>query len=282
MTQRRMADQLPPDELRALRPQVPENLKNVRTILVEPKEPGNIGSVARALNAMGLSDLWIVRPQTPWRNSSEARKFAMNSLEVLNNAQEVDSLDEAIADLHLLIGTTNRRRMRRLPQPIPAREAAQLIAQVSQEQRVGILYGREDWGLSNEDLARCQVIATIPQAKRNPSLNLAQAVQVFAYEIFLASVGEVPRPPFHRAELRDYEALTHRVLQLLRRVGFRPMNDDWSSIDYALRRVLGRVPLERRDLEVLMKICHDVEEYIERHTPAAPVASESANPCESG
>ena len=264
---RRMANDLSPDEERALRPEVPANLANVRAVLVETKEPGNIGASARALNGMGITDLWVVNPQCDWQDSSEARKFAMNSLDVLRNAREAASLDEVLEDVHFLVGTTHRRRVRRLGQPVEAREAARRIAEISQKNRVAILFGREDFGLSNEALSRCNLIASIPMARRNPSLNLAQAVQIIAYEVFLASLGDVEAPPYKLATRRDVEALVHRVERLLHAVEFRPMNDDWEAIRTPLRRVVGRVPLERRDLEVLMKVCRDIENFIERKIP---------------
>ncbi len=266
-TRSAMANDLPADEGRALRSDAPGNLENVRTVLIEPRQAGNVGSTARALKGMGLADLWLVNPQCEWQDSSDARKFAMNSWEVLESTRQVDTLDEALHDVNFLVGTTHRRRIRRIAQPIAAREAAAEVARVSQNQRVAILFGREDWGITNDDLSRCNLVVSIPMATRNPSLNLAQAVQIWSYELFLASIEGVEPIPFELAERRTVEAVQLRIVQLLRRTDFRPPNDDWTAIEAPVARVLGRTRLERRDLEIIMKLCHDVESFIERRCP---------------
>ena len=265
----RMADDLTADEERAIRPEIPTNLDNVRFILMETKVAGNIGAAARAMKGMGLSDLWLVAPPCDWSNSSDARKFAMNSKDVLREATEVATLDEAIGDVHYLVGTTHRRRVRRIAQPVIASEIAVKVAEISQNHTVAVLFGREDFGLNNDDLARCNVVTSIPMATKNPSLNLAQAVQLYAYEIFNASLKEVEPFPFDLATRRDIDAVIFRTLRLLDRVDFNPMNDDWNAIKGPIERFCGRAPLERRDLEVVMKIMRDIENYIRRHVPKA-------------
>ena len=254
-----MRGALPPDQERAIRVSVPPNLKHVRFVLVETLKAGNIGSAARAMKGMGLEDLRLVRPVEGWNRSEEARKFAMNSKEVLYGARTAETIEEAVGDAVFLVGTTHRRRSRRIAEPLAAREAAAEIARASRAGPAAVLFGREDFGLYNEDLARCNRIASIPMATKNPSLNLAQAVQIFAYEIFLASLEEFP--PLERvpAPHRDMHAAAMRVEEMLRAVDFEPMNGDWSAVTLAVRRTLAHAQMDSRDLEVAMKVCRSVE-----------------------
>ena len=235
---------------RAFARRPPENLRNVRVILIEPMYPGNIGSTARALKTMGITDLALVRPQ-PFRDVDEGRQMAHGCLDVFDAARVFDTLEEAVADLHLLVGTTNRRRIGVLPDLCTAREAAAQMVEVSHSHRVGILFGREDRGLSTPDLTHCQVIATIPVAAGMPSLNLSHAVQVFTYEIFQASLGTMARRTADLADISEQDALIRRTNDLLLSIGFRPFRDDPESFVHTLRRVFGRAGMERRDVRAL-------------------------------
>jgi TrmH family RNA methyltransferase len=266
--ERVMADDLEPEQARAIRADASERLANIRTVLISPMQPGNIGSSARALKGMGLRDLWLVNAPPHWQESSEARKFAMNSKDVLFSAWETDSLEDALQDAHLIVGTTHRRRVRRMSQPISARDAAKEIMRVAQSHKVALVFGREDKGISNEDLARCDIVASVPMATKNPSLNLAQAVQIFAYEVYTADIGAVAPVGYDLADRRHVRATIERIEGVLRLTDFRPMNDKWEVIRTALERFFGRAVLEKRDLDVLMKVCHDVDGYIRRNVQA--------------
>jgi TrmH family RNA methyltransferase len=274
MRERKMANDLPADAVRALRVEPPGLLRNIRVLLHETKDARNIGAAARAMKGMGLQHLWLVNPLCDWRGSEEARRLACNSEEVLDGAAVAATLEEASADVHLLVGTTHRRREHRMAQPVPAREAAQEIARCAQEHQVALLFGREDFGLSNDDLARCDIVASIPMATKNPSLNLAQAVQILAYEVFVTSLTPGRPVPYRLATRRDMEALFHRVERLLRLIEFRPMNDDWEAIRVPIRRVLGRSRLETRDVGVILHVCQDTEEFIRRKFRSARAREE--------
>ena len=176
---------------RAIRVDVPTNLENIRVILFEPREPGNIGSAARALKGMGLSQLYLVNP-VPFLEAKPTWYMAHGATDVIENCCVVETLEDALEGIQFLVGTTHRRRAPRLSRSVSAREAAQEIASISQQQQVALLFGREDFGLSTSEISRCQLIASVPMAAKNPSLNLAQAVQIFAYEVFLASAGDIP------------------------------------------------------------------------------------------
>ena len=248
---------------RAIRVDVPTNLDNIRVILSEPREPGNIGSAARALKGMGLSQLYLVNP-IPFLEAKPTWYMAHGATDVIENCCVVETLDDALEGVQFLVGTTHRRRDPRLPPSVSAREAAQEIASISQNQRVGLLFGREDFGLSTSQISRCQLIASVPMAAKNPSLNLAQAVQVFAYEVFLASAGDIPPAELEYADANEIEAFYGRITNLLQRIGVTPYNHDWETFLKSLRRVFSRTRLEQRDIATLDMIFSTTLRYITR------------------
>ena len=248
---------------RAIQVDVPDNLKGIRIILFEPREPGNIGSVARAMKGMGLSELYLVNP-VPFREAKATWYMAHGATDVIENCQVVDVLDDALDEVQYLVGTTHRKRGERLAPCVPVRKVAQQIASISQNQRIAVLFGREDFGLSSHQISLCQITASVPMATKNPSLNLAQAVQIFAYEIFLASVTEMPTEEYEYAEVNQIEAFYGRVTNLLKTVGVTPYNHDWETYLRSLRRVFSRTRLETRDIATLDMIFSTTNRYIDR------------------
>ena len=252
-----------PNGFRAIQVDVPDNLKGIRVILFEPREPGNIGSVARAMKGMGLSQLYLVNP-VPFLEAKATWYMAHGATDVIENCQVVDVLEEALEAIQYLVGTTHRKRGERLAPCVPVRKVAQQIAAISQNQKVAVLFGREDFGLSSHQISMCQLTASIPMATKNPSLNLAQAVQIFAYEIFLASITEMPTEEYEYAEVNQIEAFYGRVTNLLKTVGVTPYNHDWETYLRSLRRVFSRTRLETRDIATLDMIFSTTNRYIDR------------------
>lgn len=164
-------------------------LERIRIVLIHTSHPGNIGSVARAMKTMGLADLWLVDPlQYP---DPKAQEMASGAVDVLENAQVVATLDEAIADCTLVIGTS--ARMRAIPWPLyTPKEMAEKVKQEPPTAQVALLFGREAMGLTNEELQRCHFHINIPANPEYSSLNLAAAVQVMAYELRMASLAQNP------------------------------------------------------------------------------------------
>ena len=240
----------PPESFRAIPVAIPENLTNIRIILFEPREPGNIGSVARVVKGMGLSQLYLVNP-VPFQNVDAAWYMAHGAKDVLENCHVVPELKDALVGVKYLVGTTHRRRDARLPTPVTAREAAHTIASVSQDKPVALLFGREDFGLSTDQISLCQLTASVPMATKNPSLNLAQAVQIFVYEVFIASLEDYAPLNIDYAEVNVLEEFYGRVVRLLDKVGVTPYNQDWETYLKSLRRVFSRAPLEDRDIATL-------------------------------
>lgn len=251
------------DGFRAIQVDVPDNLKEIRVVLFEPREPGNIGAVARAMKGMGLSQLYLVNP-VPFRDAKPTWYMAHGATDVIENCQVVDVLEEALEGIQYLVGTTHRKRGERLAPCVPVRTVAQKIAAISQNQKVAVLFGREDFGLSSHQISMCQLTASVPMATKNPSLNLAQAVQIFAYEIFLASVTEIPTEEYEYAAVNEIEAFYGRVTNLLKTVGVTPYNHDWETYLRSLRRVFSRTRLETRDIATLDMIFSTTNRYIDR------------------
>jgi len=232
-------------------------LSNIRVVLVEPRGSGNIGSVARAMKNMGLSDLAIVgkaRTQSFW-----ARAMAVHAREILAAVKRCTTLREAVADCGLVVGTTCRPGLYRSHARSP-REVATEIVSAACEQKAALVFGPEDHGLSNRDLQYCQRLVTIPTHKEYPSLNVAQAVVICLYEIFLAAVEQVPKESIERASAEQIEQLFDRMRRALLNIGFLdPQNPDHLLL--ALRRLLGRAGLEERDVRILSGLFRQIEWY---------------------
>lgn len=162
-------------------------LDRIRIVLVNTSHPGNIGSAARAMKTMGLSDLCLVSPVEPFPHA-KAYEMASGAGDILDEAKVVATLDEAIADCTLVVGTS--ARLRTIPWPLlTPRDMAEKVRQEPENSQTAILFGREQSGLSNEELQRCHLHINIPANPAYSSLNLAAAVQVVAYELRMASLN---------------------------------------------------------------------------------------------
>lgn len=244
----------------------PANLANMTVILVEPAVPGNIGSAARAMKTMGLSDLVVLNGPENFAGHQQATMLGHGAGDVLKMSRAVSSWEEATAGIHWLVGTTHRKRRAQFPQIIEARQAAVKVAELSQKHRVGIVFGREEAGLTDAELRKCHDITGVPQAAEYPSLNLAQAVMLFSYEVYLASLAEVPKARYNLATVHEVETVLKHLSESLAKVGFRPHQGDPESFLRSLRRVLSRAPLEKRDVNVLHRICQQIDYYVKDHS----------------
>jgi TrmH family RNA methyltransferase len=240
----------------------PANLANVTVILVEPAVPGNIGATARAMKTMGLFDLVALNGPDRFRGHPQAVMMAHGAADVLDRARTAATWEDATAGLHWLVGTTHRKRRAQFPQIVDVRAAAGKLAGLSRKHRVGIIFGREEAGLTDAELRKCHQIVSVPQCSEHPSLNLAQAVMVVAYEIFCASLGTVPAPRYNLATVHEVEQLLQHLATSLAKIGFRPHQGDPDSFLRSLRRVLSRAPLEKRDINVLHRICQQIDYYV--------------------
>jgi len=232
-------------------------LNNIRIVLVRPKGSGNIGSVARAMKNMGLGDLAIVGPGRT--ESFWARAMAVHAKDTLKSARRFATLREAVADCALVAGTTCRGGLYREHSRSP-RTTAPEIAAAARAGKCALVFGPEDHGLDNEDLRYCQVLITIPTDAAYPSLNLAQAVTICAYELFLASLDHTPAEEIERAPAEDVERLFDRMKASMLEIGYLdPQNPE--HILFAFRRVFGRAGLEDKDVRILTGLFRQIQWY---------------------
>lgn len=162
-------------------------LDQIRIVLVNTSHPGNIGAAARAMKTMGLSQLYLVAPEK--FPDPKAIEMAVTAADVLEQAFIVDTLDEAVGECSLIIGAS--ARMRTIPWPLLSpRDMAEKIKQEPASSKTAILFGREQSGLTNDELQRCHLHVNIPANPEYSSLNIAAAVQVIAYELRMASLNQ--------------------------------------------------------------------------------------------
>lgn len=249
---------------------------NISFILVEPKEPGNIGASARAIKNMGFLNLELVNPlnkklpvgeidESKIKNileSSEAKWFATGAIDVLRKAKVYRTLHEAISDKTLVAGTTRRTGKRR-GVILPVKEGIKRILQVASSNSVAILFGREDKGLFNEEVKECGFLMTIPASKKAPSLNLAQAVLVIAYELYCqgmeifgdGEVIETVSPKFVNHD--DIDGLLKRLRSALKALEYIPRGDRdlEKKIMDNMGFLLRRAGLTDWELNMLHGIC---------------------------
>lgn len=186
--------------------------KNISIILVEPEIGENIGAAARALKNMGFSDLRLVKPVKDWED--RAWFMATFARAELKKIQVFDSLEEAVKDRQVLVATTRRKSdFRGFFRPYG--EMIQEMRGASERQKIGILFGRESKGLSNADIQRCNWTVTIPTDKKNPSLNLAQAVMVICFSLF-AEENEVKALPHEELDFLSKEEINETMSYLRR------------------------------------------------------------------
>jgi tRNA/rRNA methyltransferase len=238
-------------------------LDRVRVVLVAPSHPGNVGASARAMLAMGLSRLALVAPSR--FPDHEATRRATGATAVLDAARIVDSLDDALEGVSCSVGYTSRPR-EFAGVVVSARDAAALaIASARAGRESALVFGTEMSGLSNDDLARCTAVATIPTNPAFASLNLAAAVQVAAYEARVASQGDAAwqAPRFAPATHDEIERLHEHAERTF--VAMRFLHPEMPRrLMPRLRRLFARAGLEKEEVSILRGILARVDQLIER------------------
>jgi tRNA/rRNA methyltransferase len=229
-------------------------LSNVRLVLVRPRGAANVGAVARAMKNMGLRELVLVRPAL--MKSFWAKAMAAHAEDILHSVRQTDTLGAAVADCGLVVGTTCRRGLYRVAAE-PPRVAAPRIVGAAATNRVALVFGPEDHGLSNEDLKVCQHLIAIPADPAYPSLNLAQAAMLCCYELYLAA-APVPQATRAFAPAEHVDLMFQKLQAAFRSIGFlHPDNPD--HIMFAFRRFLGRAGLEVHDVNILLGLARQIE-----------------------
>ena len=236
-------------------------LQNIRIVLVETSHTGNMGSVARAMKTMGLTNLWLVNPLV--KPDSQAIALAAGASDVIGNAQIVDTLDEALAGCSLVVGTSARSRT--LPWPmLDPRECGLKSVAEGQHAPVALVFGRERVGLTNDELQKCHYHVAIAANPEYSSLNLAMAVQVIAYEVrmaWLATQEKVAEPKEETAYplVDDLERFYGHLEQTLLSTGFIREGHPGQVMN-KLRRLFTRARPESQELNILRGILASIEQ----------------------
>jgi tRNA/rRNA methyltransferase len=226
-------------------------LKNIRIVLCDTRHPGNIGSAARAMKTMGLSQLYLVNPHL--FPDKQAEWMATNAVDVLQQATVCTDLDTALSGVVLAVACTARSREIAVP-AVTARQAAQRLVEVAGSQPVALVFGSEVRGLTTEQVKRCQIIATILTDPSHSSLNLAMAVQVFAYELRLHAVETTVVPtltkPHTLATHEEIERFYAHLEKELMACGFlNPAQP--KRFMQRVRRMFARMQLEHEEVKIL-------------------------------
>ena len=213
-------------------------------VLVEPLIPGNIGSVARSMSNFGLSEL---RLYNPCYLGDDAYRFAKHGRFIIENAKIVDSLDEAYEGLDLLVGTSGAKtdsQKKFLRQPVTPKEFTEHVKDM--EGKIGLIFGREDQGLSNDELARCDMLVNIPTHEINPIMNLSQAATVMFYELFSAdksSMTKLLASEFEKETLNDIFA------ELLEEINYSAHKKAKTKIMF--RKIIARADLSEWEFHTM-------------------------------
>jgi len=233
------------------------NLDSVSILLVRPKFPENIGSVARAMKNMGLSRLIVVNGCSPLHAS--AYKLASGAEEILERAEELFTLREAISEMGCVVGTTSRGGKERQPLLTPKTLVKKLIP-LSMKNNIGLAFGSEKEGLTNEELSLCHLYVRIPSMESFPSINLAQAVMVVCYELFQASI-EIPKQTIQLAQAEQLERMFGHMEKTLIQIGFLDSNHP-KKIIRVLRKLFGRSQMDEREVQILQGIWTQMDHHL--------------------
>lgn len=248
-------------------------LDAIRIVLLNPSHPGNIGAVARAMKNMRLRNLVLVDPDRFPHPEAEAR--AAGGIDILSSARVVADLDQAVAGCHVIVGTSARSRT--LPWPVvEPRELASRLAGEYRGQQVAIVFGREERGLTNEELQRCNLHLQVPANPDYPVLNLAMAVQIVCYELHVQwlacnpleqdvlpdSLG--PHGPAwdeEAATVNDVERMILHLEETLVKVGFHDP-DNPRQLIARLRRLYQRAHMDKMEVNILRGMLKAIQQNL--------------------
>lgn len=237
-------------------------LNSIRIILVATSHPGNIGSTARAMKTMGLSSLYLVSPKSFPDN--KAKEMAAGADDVLEGAVVTQNLDDALVGCQLILATSARPRGLSLPGLLPV-SCAEFISEQADTTQVAIVFGREHAGLTNEELLKCHYHINIPSNPEYSSLNLAQAVQIIAYELrmkLLAPKVEVALRNDEYATADEIEQFYDHLKNVFIEIQFLKASNP-RRLMQRVRRLFNRVKLEKMEVSILRGMLSQVQKSLE-------------------
>ncbi|HXB99401.1 MAG TPA: TrmJ/YjtD family RNA methyltransferase [Terriglobales bacterium] len=233
------------------------DLDNLRVVLVQTRNPLNIGAVARAMSNFGALRLRVVNP---YEAAFREARSAVGAADLLAKAEKYDEIGDGIEDCKLVVGTTAGARRDLQHRLLRLEDAARVIKKQLKTGRVALLFGSERYGLGNEELSHCHWLMRIPTREEHLSMNLGQAVAVCLYElvrgrkIAAAKSAAGKKTP---ATAREVERLTQALLEVLCESGY--VKPQAVAADEKLRRLIRRLELNSNDAEVLLGMMRQVE-----------------------
>jgi len=236
-------------------------LNNIEIVLVGTKYSGNLGAAARAMRNMGLGSLRLAAPKCII--DDEALRMARDPNPVLSSARSFRSLGAALRGIRFIVGTTGKSGGKR-EETHSTRALVPLILSHAAKRKVGIVFGPEDTGLIDDDLLRCQMLMRIPARPEAHSLNLAQAVMIVSYELYLGHLERQPERVPALAGVEQIEAMYEQLESALRAIGFL-QDENARHMMFRMRRLLGRTGLERSDVGILRGIARQIAWFGKGH-----------------
>ncbi len=237
------------------------NFNKVRIVMVNTTEPGNIGAAARAMKNMMLSQLYLVSPSN--FPSAVATARASGADDVLSNTKVCLNLEEALIGVNLVIGASARQRnikWRQLDVIDTCSEIQSTL--VSSDEDVAVVFGTENSGLTNEELDLCSILMTIPGNPKYFSLNVASAIQVFAYQNFVSSIdGKFDNSPKDLANFDDLNSFYKHLEQVLEHIDYFDSKKPKSLLMRRLRRLFGKSVPEKEEIAILRGILNKINPY---------------------
>ncbi|MBE9547326.1 MAG: RNA methyltransferase [Proteobacteria bacterium] len=233
--------------------------ENITIVLNNPKYPGNIGSAARCAKNMGIEGLFVVGHEYP--DMEKMKQMATHvASDIVENIKYFDRLGEALSGFNYIVGTTSRLGSARGPVVQPG-EMARQIADISQNNKVAILFGPEDAGLANDELKYCHLLVAIPTSNELKSINLSHAVMILCYEIFTARTPSSERFTPKLATSFELEGMYGHLKEMLVKIDFINLEkpDYWMM---NIRRFLSRTKLFSKEAQIIRGICRNAERCI--------------------
>jgi len=223
-------------------------MENIKIVLVKPKYSQNIGAVARAMKNMNFSKLVLIDPED---FSFSAYKMAKRAEDVLNQAEVIENIEQIFETSDIVIGSTSKERYRDFS--FSLREIAKYICFWSNENKVSILFGREDSGLNREILLNCDFIFYIPSSSIYPTLNLAQAVMIFCYEIFSQNIET-----FEIINWKEFKNMCEHLQKVLFEIKFL-RKENFREIMMKIKKIFLKANLNEKEVKIIRGILRQIE-----------------------
>ena len=233
------------------------NLENISIVLCRPRSPENIGAAARAIRNMGINQLVVVDPQN-YDTTRICKMATRAAVDVVERTLVHDTLQQALAEYNYIVGTTARLGGQRKVNISPSKLCEKLLP-ISHQNRIAIVFGPEDRGLTNVDLRLCHILVNIPTAEFS-SLNLAQAVMILCYELFQYST-DAPRDFTPRlANRHELDAMYAQLKEILIRISYiHPDNPDYFM--HSFRQFFTRLQFRAKEVSIIRGICRQIDWY---------------------